>query len=171
MQVFVIMPTGGGKSLCYQLPAVAECQWGAAGLTVVISPLLALIQDQVQQLLQCGVLAAAITGNMELEEKVIRAINPAHSPCTLTLHIHPALRMGTFNCLLRPPQNAVFDDIESNTLRLLYVTPEMVASSGSMMSRFQVLSPIDSHPHRTFRLHPHTRTPHSPLIPPPHIVH
>src|SRR4030088_3775197 len=51
----VVMPTGGGKSLCYQLPAVISGK-----TTVVVSPLIALMQDQAAQLAQMGIPAAAV---------------------------------------------------------------------------------------------------------------
>jgi hypothetical protein len=60
--VFVLMPTGGGKSLCYQLPA-----WCCPGLAVVISPLLSLIQDQVQSMTKLGVQSVFINSSQDYE--------------------------------------------------------------------------------------------------------
>lgn len=68
----VIMPTGGGKSLCFQIPALAS-----KGVTLVVSPLIALMNDQVIGLEQVGVAAASLHSNMtpEASQDVERKLN------------------------------------------------------------------------------------------------
>ncbi|WWC86120.1 uncharacterized protein L201_000991 [Kwoniella dendrophila CBS 6074] len=93
--VFVLMPTGGGKSLTYQLPAV--CQLGKTrGVTFVVSPLISLINDQSRHLCNLNIPAIAYTGDMTQKDK-----NLAHEelsrlePYTRVVYVTPEmLTMG-----------------------------------------------------------------------------
>src|SRR5438105_15011098 len=60
----VVLPTGAGKSLCYQAPAVVQ-----GGTTVVVSPLISLMKDQVDSLRTCGVPAARIDSTQSPDEQ------------------------------------------------------------------------------------------------------
>lgn len=63
----LVMPTGGGKSLCYQLPSVAQ-----PGVTLVVSPLIALMKDQVDQLQSLGLRATLINSTLTGNEQAVR---------------------------------------------------------------------------------------------------
>ena len=60
----VVLPTGGGKSLCYQAPAMAM-----DGLSVVVSPLISLMKDQVDALCECGIAAARVDSTLSVSER------------------------------------------------------------------------------------------------------
>ena len=102
--VFVLMPTGGGKSLCYQLPA-----WCCPGLAVIISPLLSLIQDQVQSLIRLGVDSVFLASSQDYEteqREITQRLN----------HTTP-----------------------HGGIKLLYITPEKLTNSAHMQSLLRKL--------------------------------
>ncbi|EGU36830.1 ATP-dependent DNA helicase RecQ [Vibrio ichthyoenteri ATCC 700023] len=79
----VIMPTGGGKSLCYQVPALVR-----EGLTLVISPLISLMKDQVDQLKADGVAAECVNSTMSRED-LISVYNRMNSGALKLVYVSP----------------------------------------------------------------------------------
>ncbi len=86
-----IMPTGGGKSLCYQLPAVAQ-----DGLTVVISPLIALMKDQVDSLHRLSIPATFINSSLEFGERAQRTEDMLRGAYSLVYVAPERLRSSAF---------------------------------------------------------------------------
>lgn len=84
---FVLKPTGGGKSLCYQLPSLVM-----KGTAIVVSPLIALMDDQVQGLVQMGIQAAALHSGLSREEQE---------------EVEWSLEKGKLNLLYVSPERAV----------------------------------------------------------------
>lgn len=91
----VLMPTGGGKSLCFQLPALLQ-----DGITIVISPLISLMKDQVDALTTIGVNAAMINSSMTAIE-ITEVIEKTRNGSIKILYIAPErLSLGSFESLL-----------------------------------------------------------------------
>ncbi|KAF3907754.1 hypothetical protein AA313_de0209523 [Arthrobotrys entomopaga] len=105
--VFVLMPTGGGKSLCYQLPAVIY-SGKTRGITFVISPLLSLMDDQVTHLRDLKISAWMFNSSITPDE-----------------------RKTVMSELMKPSA--------AEAIQLLYVTPEMLASSKTMEKAMDTL--------------------------------
>ncbi|MGR3419556.1 MAG: DNA helicase RecQ [Paracoccus sp. (in: a-proteobacteria)] len=104
--VLAIMPTGGGKSLCYQLPALMR-----DGVTVVLSPLIALMRDQVRALREAGVEAGALTsGNTDAETEAVFQALSAGSLKILYMAPERLASGGTVNLLRRANVTAIAVD-------------------------------------------------------------
>ncbi|EGG15254.1 ATP-dependent DNA helicase RecQ family protein [Cavenderia fasciculata] len=99
---FVSLPTGGGKSLCFQLPALID-----AGLTVVVSPLLALMNDQVTKLRQRGIPAAVLNSGISVSERT-RTMEELENP------------QGSIKLLYVTPERLVSEDFAKRMARWHY---------------------------------------------------
>ena len=89
LDVLVLMPTGGGKSLCYQIPSIVR-----SGVGIVVSPLIALMEDQVTALKLQGIRAAFYNSSLSSEEARLVLAQLHHDELDL-LYISPERLMST----------------------------------------------------------------------------
>jgi ATP-dependent DNA helicase RecQ len=94
--VFVLMPTGGGKSLCYQIPSIAM-----PGTTIVVSPLISLMKDQVDTLNQNGIKAAYLNSSLTQKEQTKVIENLENSNLSLLYVAPERLAQHSFLTLLK----------------------------------------------------------------------
>ncbi|KAI8869891.1 ATP-dependent DNA helicase, partial [Ramicandelaber brevisporus] len=136
--VMVIMPTGGGKTCCYQLPAIMS---HVPGLTIVVSPLISLIYDQLVHLKQAGVIAAALTSSTDKDEaKTIMADLKALADKVAPKTTAVAKKRKTSNDQSATAGAAATEAEQiKSVLRLLYITPEKIAKSKTFMNVLEKL--------------------------------
>ncbi len=99
----VLMPTGGGKSLCYQIPALIR-----SGVGIVVSPLIALMQDQVVALRQLGIAAAALNSALSAEASAQVQQQLQQGELKLLYVAPERLMMASFQALLKQIDIALF---------------------------------------------------------------
>lgn len=127
--VFCLMPTGGGKSMVYQLPA-----WCCLGISVVFSPLISLIQDQVDALNAMGIRAVCLSQSATGQDyessegrMLLQELRSYHNNSTKTF------------ANLSPSEQARIQKEDEQRIKMLYVTPEKFSRSPAIRSLLQQL--------------------------------